>query len=367
MRRSIGPTVAWRMSLAGDRELALVALVALAVAVGDGDAGGEDGGERGEREHERLAGLGHPQAAGPRADRLRARAERDQRDARDQQPQRGAGLTLGHAWWMSLRTGSVALPPSSTATPKAAVKTPAVLRAIRSSPAQPVGPGRFRSSTSRHRPRADAPDTTVVRQTSRSSCAATSGATTHRCVPAPSSSPARWVRRGRMSIRQQNESAPWGAVRIHRFSGGEAPSRRRRRSSASCSSAGAGGPVVLVAGAAAARDEHELERQPRGVGGEQHRVVVDRDDAVAHAHLLLQQVGEQVAAHRARRVGGEALALARHGGGDERQRVELRVRARERGAALAALVDQQVHEGGVGVGAHAVRHAIGGGRHLLGR
>ena len=170
-----------------------------------------------------------------------------------------------------------------------------------------------------------------------------------------------------MSIRQQNVSAPRGAVRIHRFSGGEAPRRRRSRSSASCSSAAPVGPVVLEARARAPRDEHQLERQPRGVGRQQHRVVVDRDDAVAHPHLLLQQVGEQVAAHRARRVGGEALALARDAGGDERQRVELRVGVRERGAALAALVDQQVHEGGVGVRAHARAPGLDGGRHLLRR
>ena len=79
----------------GDRELALVALVALAVAVRDRHAGREHGGQRGKGEHERLAGLAQAQVAGPRAERLRARAEGDERDARDEQPQRKRGGDAG--------------------------------------------------------------------------------------------------------------------------------------------------------------------------------------------------------------------------------------------------------------------------------
>ena len=45
-----------------------------------------------------------------------------------------------------------------------------------------------------------------------------------------------------MSIRQQKWSAPEGAVRTHRFSGGLAPSRRASRPSTSCSSAAPSGP-----------------------------------------------------------------------------------------------------------------------------
>ena len=41
------------------------------------------------------------------------------------------------------------------------------------------------------------------------------------------------------------------------------------------------------------------------------------------------------------------------------------MRVRQRGAALAALVDQQVDEGGVGVGAHAGAPGHGGGLDLL--
>ena len=58
--------------------------------------------------------------------------------------------------------------------------------------------------------------------------------------------------------------------------------------------------------------------------------------------LLLEQVGEQVAALRAVRVGGEALALARDRRRHERKRVELRVRVRQRRAGLAALVHDHV-------------------------
>ena len=199
-----------------------------------------------------------------------------------------AGVTVGHASWTSRSTGTEDAPPIRTARPKAAVSAPAVLSAILSTPAQPDGSRRVLSSTPPHRRGRAGPgyNARPLRR-SRSSCAATSGATTQRFRPVPSSSPARWVSRGRMSIRQQNVSAPRGAVRIQRFSGGEAPSRRRRRSSASCSSAGAGRAVVLEARLRAPRDEHELEREPRRVGRHQHRVVVDRDDPVAHPHLLL--------------------------------------------------------------------------------
>ena len=154
----------------------------------------------------------------------------------------------------------------------------------------------------------------------------------------PSSSPARCVSRGRMSIRQQKWSAPRGAVRTHRFSGGlRAEARARSRRSASCSSAAPGRAVVLEArprrGAGASM---QLERHARGVGRHQHGLVVDRDDPLAPADLLLHEVGEQVAAHRAHRVGAEALALAGDRRGDEVERVQLRVGVRERGAGLAA-------------------------------
>ncbi len=182
----------------------------------------------------------------------------------------------------------------------------------------------------------------ALAQMSRSSAAACSGAVVQRFTPAPSSSPARWVSRGRMSIRQQKWSAPEGAVRTHRFSGGLAPSRRAQAAEHVVQQRGAERAVVLEARPRAARGDHELVRDARRVRRHRHRLVVDRDDAVAPADLLLHEVAEQVAAHRARRVGGEALALAGDRGGHEAQRVELGVGVRERGAGLAALVDDQV-------------------------
>ena len=74
---------------------------------------------------------------------------------------------------------------------------------------------------------------------------------------------------------------------------------------------------------------------------------------VAQLDLLLDEVLQQVAAHRALGVGAEALALAGHDGGDEVQRVDLRVRVRQRGAGLAALVDDDVHVGRAVLGVRA--------------
>ena len=182
-------------------------------------------------------------------------------------------------------------------------------------------------------------------RTPRSSCAATSGATTQRFTPVPSSRPARWVE-PRQDVDPPAERV--GAARrgadpeVQRRRGAEPPAQAQQRV---VQERGAGRAVVLEARLRAPRHEHQLEREARRVGGHQHRLVVDRDDAVAHPHLLLHEVAEQVAAHRARRVGAEALALAGDRGRDERQRVELRVGVRERGAALAALVDEQVHAG----------------------
>ena len=182
--------------------------------------------------------------------------------------------------------------------------------------------------------------------------AASSGATMLRFTPVESSRPARCVRRGITSMRQQKRSAPRGAVRTQRFSGGLAPRWRARRCRPSCSSAAPVGPLVLEARARAARGEHQLEGHARGVGREQHRLVVDRDDPLAAADLLGDEILQQVVAHRARRVRPRALALARDVRGHEVQRVELRVRVRQRRAGLAALVDDQLHARARGVRAH---------------
>ena len=175
-----------------------------------------------------------------------------------------------------------------------------------------------------------------------------------------------WVRRGTMSIRQQKWSVPRGAVRIQRFSGGLAPMRRARRPQRVVQEGGAGRAVVVEARAGPARGEHELVGKARAVGDHQDRLVVDRDDPLVELDLLLDEVLEQVAAHRPLRVRAEALALARDGGGDEVERVDLRVGVGQRGAGLAALVDDHVDVGGVlGVRAHAVAPDADGGLHLL--
>src|SRR4051794_6935371 len=264
-----------------------------------------------------------------------------------------AGVIEGQASWTSRRTGIVDVPPSSTETPNAAVKTPAVLSAIRSSPAQPDGARRFRSSTGC--------------SSARQPCAQYNGCpldvpkllrcnlgSDHAQVHARAELEAGEVGQPRQDVDPPAEvvgAAGRGAdPQVQRRRGAEPAAQAQQRV---VQQRRAGRAVVLEPGVGAARDEHELERQPRGVWREQHRVLVDGDDAVAHPHLLLQQVAEQVAAHRAGRVGGEALAFACDGRGDERQRVELRVRVGQRGAALAALVDEQMDEGGVGVGLDA--------------
>ena len=146
-------------------------------------------------------------------------------------------------------------------------------------------------------------------------------ATMQRFTPVPSSRPARCV-----SARQDLDppAEVVGAAR-----GGADPQVQRRAGAEPDLQApqrvvqqrGAGRAVVLEARARAARREHELERDARGVGRHQHGLVVDRDDPLAPADLLLHEVGEQVAAHRPHRVGAEALALAGDGGGHEVQRV----------------------------------------------
>ena len=145
--RSIGPTVAWRMSFSAiaswrswrwSRSLspwATATQVASTVARAASASTSVWRGwlRRRSRVHE-------PSASGLEPSATSAMPETSSHSA-------SAGLTDGHAWWMSRRTGTDEVPPSSTATPKAAVKTPAVLRAIRSSPAQPDASERFRSST----------------------------------------------------------------------------------------------------------------------------------------------------------------------------------------------------------------------------
>ena len=132
-----------------------------------------------------------------------------------------------------------------------------------------------------------------------------------RTTPVPSSKPASCVSRGTTSTCQWKCSAPRGAVRTQRLSGGGAPSFARSCCRPSCSRRAPPARPSAKLRLVAARHELQLVGHARGERGEQHRVVVDRDDALAAAHLLLEQVAQQAAAHRARVVRGEALALAR--------------------------------------------------------
>ena len=185
-----------------------------------------------------------------------------------------------------------------------------------------------------------------------------SGATMLRCTPVPSSSPARCVRRGTTSIRQQKWSAPRGAVRTHRFSGGLAPSRRARRPSASCSSAAPVGPSSSKRARGAPRREHQLE-------GQRATRRARCSTASSSIATIRSRGGTSSWTRSPSRlppivrvgVGGEALALARDRRRDEVERVELRVGVRQRRAALAALVDEHVHVGGVRVRAHPLAPA----------
>ena len=81
----------------------------------------------------------------------------------------------------------------------------------------------------------------------------------------------------------------------------------------------------------------------RGERADGHALGVDRHQPLAALDLLLHHVAEQVAALGAVAIGGEPLALARDGGGHERQRVELGVGVRQRGPGRLALVHDHVH------------------------
>ena len=112
-------------------------------------------------------------------------------------------------------------------------------------------------------------------------------------------------------------------------------------------------PVVLLEPRrGAAGDQPQLERRARRPRADQEHLVVDRDQALAAPDLLGGDVGEQVRAHRPLVVGPGALALAGDRRRHEAERVELRVGVLERGPGVGALVDDQVHVGRVGVGAH---------------
>ena len=172
-------------------------------------------------------------------------------------------------------------------------------------------------------------------------------------------------RRGTMSIRQQKRSAPRGAVRTHRLSGGLAPKLRAQQAQAAVQERGAGRAVVLEALAAAARGEHELEADAATRTGTGARPRRRSRRSARGGGPPRDEVLEQVGAHRAHRVRAEALALAGDGGRHEVQRVELAACAA--GAGLAALVDAEVHVRRAVVRAHPLAPDLDGRDDLLDR
>src|SRR5215213_8286200 len=112
-------------------------------------------------------------------------------------------------------------------------------------------------------------------------------------------------------------------------------------------------------------NDPQLERRARRPRADQQRVVVDRHQSLLAANLLGCDLGQQVAAHRVLVVGNEALPLARDLGRDEAERVELGVAVLEGSAGLLALVEDQLHIGGLlGVRSHPLAPAGHRGRQL---
>jgi hypothetical protein len=79
--------------------------------------------------------------------------------------------------------------------------------------------------------------------------------------------------------------------------------------------------VLGEAGGARARDHAQLEGRARGPGTDQRRLVIHRYQAFFAAHLLDQDLAQQPAALGAFGVGADPLALARHRGRNEVERV----------------------------------------------
>ena len=173
----------------------------------------------------------------------------------------------------------------------------------------------------------------AVAQLARRRC---SGETTLRSTPVPSSRPGGWVearedvdlpaevlgaaRRGadpEVQRRRAPKRAAGGAARraAARRRAGRRPRSGPRR-----------GAARAAAGRARARRTGASSTASSSIATMRSR----------RPHLLLHEVGEQVAAHRADGVGAEALALAGDERGDEVQGVELGVGVRQRGAALGA-------------------------------
>ena len=161
-------------------------------------------------------------------------------------------------------------------------------------------------------------------------------------TPVESSNPAFWASLGRDVHVPVEDLRPARGGAHPRVQLEARPEPRAQRAQRRGQRAEADLAVVLEARRGRARHDPQLEGAARGPRAEHDRVVVYRHQALAAAHLLGGDVGEQVAAHRALVVGGEALALARDRDRDEVQRVELGVGVLQRGAGGLALVDDQL-------------------------
>ena len=189
---------------------------------------------------------------------------------------------------------------------------------------------------------------------SRSSRAARSGATGFRSMPVPSSSPACC---GEARADVDPPAVVLGAARrgahpeVQRGRAAEAPRQARERV---VQRGGAERPLVLEAHRRAPRGDQQLVGRGGRVRREDDGLVVDRDDALAEADLLLHEVGEQVAAHRASsRTRRSARARGRSRTGTKSSATSCACVCGCEAPAGAPVVDEQVHAGG------AVRGVVG--------
>ena len=195
-------------------------------------------------------------------------------------------------------------------------------------------------------------DPRTYRLAPRSRSAASSGASTFRCTPVPISRP------GELRQPRHHVDSPAEALGVARRGAHphverrQAPEHRAEARERLVQQPRPERAVVREARRGPPRHNLHVERHECAERAERDRLAVDRDDPLAPANLLLDDVLEQVASLGAEGVRGEALALARNRRRHERERIELRVRVRQGGTRLLSLVDDHVHVGGGGVGAH---------------
>ena len=172
--------------------------------------------------------------------------------------------------------------------------------------------------------------------------------------PVPSSKPASRVRRGTTSTCQWKCSAPRGAVRTQRFSGGGAPRRVLELQQALVQQARAPDSDSAKLALVAARHELQLVRATRDAKGASRTASSStattrsrrRTSSWSRSHSRQPPIVRVLCAVKRSR----SRAIS---GGHEVERVELRVRVLERCARGRALVHHHVHAGGIGVRAGA--------------